>query len=322
MYRSYEAFTLKIALDTIIPLENGTYHVSKNDIEKVSLTVTNIFDKQEKIGSFDVHGDIHLNHSHGRGRSKIEITYHCDNALTIEEFAEKKSISSIWHMSATGWDFALNDLNRIIDLYRYFANAYWWHHISIWNVDELIIHGKPATETQLVFISQSTSPKIIKFGGKPLDDIAYNKDSAYLTHLISGNELPLYFLMYLNGRRSFVEHAYKEALIEWANCIEAYGMHLLLGACKLTSISSNEEEKFLEAANEYKKRYSRAYEILSNSGIFPTVTKKRAMHLIDNVMEYRNDVMHGRNPNLSWETVGEKQDAINELLAIATELSI
>jgi hypothetical protein len=321
MNESFDEYILKITLDTIFPLNNGIYKIQKKEINKLSLYVNNNFEYKKKSGSFNIHGDVYIHQGHGCGRSDLELTYSCEELLSIEGFSKKMSISPVWHSSATGWNFILEDLNRIIDLYRHLANTYWWHHLSMWNIDELKIYGKSTRQNKPVFISQSMSPKTIKFGGKPLDDIAYNNNSNYLKSISSGLELPFYFLMYLNGKRSFIENSYREALINWANCIEAYGMYLLHSACKIAKISSIQKEKYINAADKYNKCYSKTYEILANVKIYPSIKKKKAMQLVNQVMEYRNDVMHGDNPNLDWKIVGQKQDAIDELLSIIIEIS-
>lgn len=280
MSEHFDAFVLRLALDTVIPLRDGTYRISREGVANLSLKVTNFFSDRKQVGSFEAHGNVRVHHSNGTGRSDVELTYSCGAASTLEAFAEALSISPIWHMSATGWDFVLEDINRIIDLYRYLANAYWWQHLSMWNVDELRIYGRRGPDGQLSFVSQSSSPKQISFAGNHFADMAYDRNSAYVTHIQKGTKLPLYFLMYLNGRRSFVEHAYREALVNWANCVEAYSVYLLLGACKLAKVSENEERIVLDSANEYKKRYSKYVRNSSRRQNIP-FCKKEARNEVD-----------------------------------------
>lgn len=322
MNKYFDAFILRFSLDTVIPLKNGTYTVSRSGVTNLSITVNNTFYERQNLGSNNIAGNVQVHHNLGNGISKVELEYSLESPMTVEEFSKAISISPIWHLSCTGWDFALEDLNRIIDLYRYLTNAYWWPHVSMWNVDELSIYGKQPLNQELIFISQSSSPKSISLGGERFDGAAYDQNSVYLMSVKNGKQLPFYFLMYMNGRRSLAEHNYREALINWANCVEAYGIYLLLGVCVLTGKSPEGKKDILDRANEYRKRYSKAYELLAKSNIFPSVSKRRAMQQIDAVMEYRNDVMHGLDPALDWRTVGEKQDAVQELLGIAIELSI
>lgn len=318
----FDSFVLRIMLDTVVPLENEFYQINREGKATLVLSVDNTFARKERIGSFEVHGDVRVHHTNGAGCATLEMEYGCASPLTPEEFAEYMSISPVWHMSASGWDFVLADLNRVIDLYRHFANAYWWQHISMWNVDELHIYGRGGTGGALSFISQSSSPKPISFDGKSFDDVAHDGGSSYIFHVKNGTKLPLYFVMYLNGRRSFVEHAYREALISWANCVEAYSWYFLSGACNRAGLSSVETDTVFESAGEFRSRFSKIYEILARAKIFPSSRKKQAIKWVDSVMEHRNAVMHGRDPKLDWMTLGKKQDDLNQLLNIAYELGI
>jgi hypothetical protein len=305
-----------------VPLADGTYRLPTRGVNGIAISIKNTFERRESIGSSTVHGDVYIHQGHGRGKCEIAFIYICGIRLTPEEFAEELSISPIWHFSPTGWNFILEELNRVIDLYRNFANAYWWQHLSMWNVDELKIFGRVCDPDELKLICASSSPKAIKFGGKPFEEFAYDPTSIYVKWVCGGVELPLYFLMYLNGRRSFVEHSFREALVNWANCVESYATFLLNAACKITGVADVDKEKILISADTYQKRYSKSYQILASANKSPTLKKKDAMKLIDGVMEYRNDVMHGKEVNIDWSLMGQKHDAITTLLDVVKEISI
>lgn len=322
MERNFDAYILKYSFDTVVPLNDGTYPIKRKNVKQLYLSINNNFTTKPSAGSFQIGNNTHFNSGHGQGSSTVELAYVCQERLTAKQFAENLGISPIWDSSPTGWDFALHDINRIIDCYKYFAHSYWWQHLTMWNVDELKIFGGLNNGEEIVLLSLHGSPKITKAGNKPLDECAYNQSSTFLEHVCNGRTLPFYFLLYLNGRKSFAEHSYREALVYWANSIEAFAIYLLEGSLKKTSTPEADREAIYLAADTFQKRYSKAYEALAQKNIFPSLRKKAALRLISDAMEFRNTVMHGNNPDLSWSVVSTKQSAVEEIINIAAELSL
>lgn len=322
MEHQFDAYILKFTFDTIVPIDNGVYPVDRDNVKKLYISVENEFKAVEDVGSFVAHGEIHLNSGHQQGKSQIQLTYVCNERVNATEFSEILNISSIWHLSATGWDFALRDLNRIIDLYRYLGESYWWQHLTMWNVDELTIHGGLNNGDEIISISQQGSAKIISSGDKPLNQCAYELSSKYYEYICNGKSLPFYFVLYLNGRRSFAEHSYREAIVNWANCIEAFAIYLLEAALRKANKGEENSLKVLKEADSYQKRYSKAYEILAPVKIHPSLKKKKALKHVSEAMKFRNYVMHGRDPELNWGVIGDKHSSVKEVLNIAHELSL
>lgn len=322
MSQAFDTYIISAVLDRPFPLGDGTYLFLKPKLKGALLTVRNTFVQRERIGSFQTNGDIHSQHGEGSGSAEVTLIYECLVPLTTDGFASVMEISQIWYISHTGWSFILEELNRIIDLYRNFTNQYWWGHLSAWNVDELKIHAKLSGTDQARFLASAMTPKLMKFGGLPLEDCAYAIDSPYVRAVSNGQLLPFYYLLYLNGRRSFGEHAFREALINWANCTEAFAAHILKEACRRAALSSEEVAQIERRADTYQKKYSRAYEVLGRAGIYPSINKKEMVKLYESVMEYRNDVMHGSDLKLQWEALREKFVDLSRLINIANEIVI
>lgn len=323
MEEKYEYFSISLIFGGIFPLADGEYHIPSRGINGITITVKNEIDNRQSVGPVTFHGNVSVFPQSRMGLkvgiANISVTYHLAKPFSIEEFGSHLSLSPIWHLSPTGWDFFITELNRIIDLYRSQSNAYWWYHIGGWDIEHLVIYGRPVGTVENKALL-TAFPKIYNFTGKPLDGSVYDMNSPYVRSILNDQYVPFYHVLYMNGRRSLAEHSYREALVNWANCIEAYSMYLLDGAMKFANTPEAQARKIFRQADTYQKRFSKAYEILSTCHVYPSISKKQVLKLVDEVMEHRNQVMHGQNPIFGWSTVSSKFEAMNQIIGIALEV--
>ena len=288
--QKYDSFIFYIQLDMLVPLEDWKYILEKYDISKI-IKVKQSINGRNRVGSLATQGVVFTSqqpkNGEGSGSTSIEFVYIPDYSMSIAEFGELLELSSIWHLSPTAWGFLAVEINRIIDLYRLEANAYWWNHVGMWNFDEVTIKGIKSGE-DVESLIQTAFPKIIFGGNNPFQDFVSDTNSNYNKNIICNVNVPFYFVMYLNGRRSFSEYSFREALINWANCIEAYGIYLIFGVCKIANITIEETNLIIKnTEDDYIKRYSKVYEILAEINKFPSIKKRLAVKLIKEIMEYR-----------------------------------
>lgn len=163
-------------------------------------------------------------------------------------------------------------------------------------------------------------PKILSFGGSPYDPAVDDPASNYVSNVTSGTRVPFYFVLYLNGRRAFGEHNLREAKINFANSLEAFAARLLRLACRLHSLDRESVEVLLTKLTDHRQRLARAYQFLSEHGFIPSIRKKELMRRSEVVMQYRNDVMHGGNPGLSWDQVALTQSALFDIFEVQKEV--
>lgn len=319
---TFSEFCFEIVLDTILPLGTGTYSIEINGAIK-KINISQCITGRQNLGSLEAHGVVcanpQSNGAIGNGQTRIIISYELPSPLSIDEFASCFRLSPIWHLSPSGWAFILDELNRIIDLYRAQQEAYWWNHLGMWNIDELKITGTNpnAGQSRLILLAW---PKMFSFGGRPYDAVADAPESSYVTNVTNDVKVPFYFVLYLNGRRAFGEHNLREAKINFANSLEAFAALLLRLAGHSHSMDRKVVEALLISLSDHRQKLSKAYHLLGNCGFSPSLSKKRLMKLVEVVMEHRNDVMHGSNPRLSWDNVALTQSALSEILGVQPEV--
>lgn len=223
----------------------------------------------------------------------MDVTYRLSGVRPVTDYDELFG-TDLWRFASTrSFEVLLSDLNRIVDLYRLggFPN-YLKPGLSTFNFIFLQVFLLAPDGTRKVICN--AFPKMVG-GVTPVS----------AGHIASGQSVPFYFRLYLDGMRHFAEGRFQEAQVAVGNAVEAASKYLL------HEVNRRAPGSVSEMLDDYRQRYGQANRALFKLGF--AWSGQKASDLCKIAMRFRNGGVHGDDFAMSVPQANEMMEAVKAL---------